>query len=502
MAVLLNRSRLDVGAVAHGSRVRFVGLVRDVGQPQLFVQADDSYVETTPHRVEALPAQTAWAKEHDHVAPPELAPAARKAKRRLEDESSAETEDADAILPPPAPATRIVEAAKVTAPPLAPRVFEVIVRAYGGEQWKVNHVYEFIGDLDLTPQATSDDMDIEWQDADTAVVKEKAQVLEFIPTLHAKEFHELPFGHEVGYSSELPTTWAMAQWEQRMGTPVGVDAVRAALLEFLTATVTHGDALAAEYLLLVLLSRVYNRSDVSMPFGHLSLNLIWPDMTDENFATIERALHLVVPTCLSVNLSLAGLHDALYFPQKDYDIEYLHSGLLQLPDGSMLLVNEANMTTGQLDDKATHNIAALMTLVEHQALPYDFRFYKKEFNQDTKVLCVSKTKSMLPTTLFVPLRPTQAQETSWTEAWLECFRIYLAAYRHAVADLGEAGASLAEQWYVAKRKEDATVGADDLHRLVRVARLHAVSVGHETVSEADWNHVVAMQEQVKARMSS
>ena len=36
-----------------------------------------------------------------------------------------------------------------------------------------------------------------------------------------------------------------------------------------------------------------------------------------------------------------------------------------------------------------------MTLVEHQALPYDFRFYKKEFNQDAKVICLSTTKVRL-----------------------------------------------------------------------------------------------------------
>ncbi|KDO16212.1 hypothetical protein SPRG_18250 [Saprolegnia parasitica CBS 223.65] len=145
-------------------------------------------------------------------------------------------------------------------------------------------------------------------------------------------------------------------------------------------------------------------------------------------------------------------------------------------------------------------MAALMTLVEHQALPYDFRFYKKEFNQDAKVISLSATKSILPTTLYVPLQPTTTRDATYSEAQLQCFRIYLAVYRHFNADLGNEGAALAEQWYIERRRADATVGADDLHRLVRVVRLHAVSVGHANVTKDDWDHVVARHALVKARL--
>ena len=104
----------------------------------------------------------------------------RKTKRR-EDE---EEECVDAAVPPPAPAVRVSEP-KVLPTALTPAPFQVIVRAYGNTPWKVNHVYEFVGELDLTPQAAPDDMDIEWKDADSATVQEKARAIEFIPTLHA-----------------------------------------------------------------------------------------------------------------------------------------------------------------------------------------------------------------------------------------------------------------------------------------------------------------------------
>ncbi|OQR93376.1 hypothetical protein THRCLA_08456, partial [Thraustotheca clavata] len=290
---------------------------------------------------------------------------------------------------------------------------------------------------------------------------------------------EVEFGYDVGFSTELPdiTKWASTEWEKILGEQCNVHTVREEILKFLTATAAHGDKIVAELLLLLLLSRVYNRSDISMPFGHLSVNIIWPAMTHENAKAVEQSLHLV-----------------------DYDIEYLHSGLLQVPDGTLLIVNEANMATGQLDDKGTHNIAALMTLVEHQALPYDFRFYKKEYNQDVKVLCLSTTKSMLPTSVHVPIQPSLEAVNTWSKPWLQCFRVYLAAYRHFVSDLGTEGAKFAEQWYVEKRKEDTEVGVDDLHRLVRLARLHALSQGHENVTQEDWNHIVQLHNVIQARI--
>ena len=59
MAALLTRPRLDQGVIAHGATVRFLGLVRDIGQPQLLLKDGAvTYVETTPYRCEALPAQT------------------------------------------------------------------------------------------------------------------------------------------------------------------------------------------------------------------------------------------------------------------------------------------------------------------------------------------------------------------------------------------------------------------------------------------------------------
>ncbi|EQC37211.1 hypothetical protein SDRG_05437 [Saprolegnia diclina VS20] len=507
MAALLTRPRLDQGVIAHGATVRFVGLVRDIGQPQLLLKdGAETYVETTPYRCEALPAQTAWASATAtsaataEVAHPTAAASrgSRKTKRR---ENEEEEECVDAAMP--APAVRVSEPMALPTT-LAPTPFQVIVRAYGSTLWKVNHVYEFVGELDLTPQAAPDDMDIEWKDADSATVQEKARAIEFIPTLHATDASEISFGQDVGFREDManPTAWAAAEWAQRLGQPTSVEEMRAQLLGYLATTAAHGDMVVAEYLLLVLLSRVYNRSDVSMPFGHLSLNVIWPSMSATDFTGLEQSLHALVPSCLSLDLSLAALHDALYFPQKDYDIEYLHPGLLQLPDGSTLVVNEANLTTGQLDDKGTHNMAALMTLVEHQALPYDFRFYKKEFNQDTKVICVSTSKSILPTTLYVPLQPTTTttRDGPYSDALLQCFRIYLAVYRHFNTDLGNEGAALAEQWYIDQRRADATVGADDLHRLVRVVRLHAVSVGHATVTKDDWDYVVARHALVKARL--
>ncbi|CAK4074071.1 unnamed protein product [Aphanomyces euteiches] len=513
-SVFLTQELLDAGRIPHGSQVRWIGLVRDVGQPQLIQNHDDElkYIETTPHRCELVPGRAQWLR--DEILQPATATSTSPAQEHkptssvLGKKKRSEMDDTDLDHDDQRPR---VSTEKISAPSITLKrpAFQVIVRAYDGIQYKVNHAYEFVGELDLTPQAI-DDYEMEWQGEDAETSKQKARDLEFIPTLHAKVANEISYGLEVLRRYNVPELlegtnknkerieWCLHQWKSH-GYDFSVGEMRGQLVAYF-ASFLDGDTVAAEYLLLCLLSRVYHRSGDLTPFGHLSVNVIFPGKSPEEvnslFSALYDAIANLVPTASKLNLSIESLCGSVYYPQKDYTIDYLHSGLLQMPDGTVIMVNESEMSAGQLDDKGTQNIRALVRLVESQTLMYDFQFYQKDFHQDIKVISISKAKSILPMAVNVYHSPSSSRVSTSAipEALIQCLRLYLAVFRSLDSELGNEGAHNAEVWYVEKRKEDNTIGPDDLSRLVRVARLEALGLGFGTVDSNVWHRTLELDQ--------
>ena len=64
-------------------------------------------------------------------------------------------------------------------------------------------------------------------------------------------------------------------------------------------------------------------------------------------------LALLLPVTHTLNLSLESLNKSRYSPEsKDED---LHAGVLQLPQGTVLLVSEGGVREGQLIDRGMSN---------------------------------------------------------------------------------------------------------------------------------------------------
>ncbi|ETW02514.1 hypothetical protein H310_06010 [Aphanomyces invadans] len=516
--VLLTQALLDAGKIPHGSQVRWLGLVRDVGQPQLMVDpADESaYIETTSHRCEVIPGHAAWLHEKHALVP--SVPASTLSIERMAGTSvlgKKKRHDLDNdVQDDPRPRPAAVKDKTATTINFAKPTFQVMVRAYQGVQYKVNHLYEFVGELDLTPQAL-DDLEMEWQGEDATASKDNAKLLEFIPTLHVKDASERDyFGYAMSHcglgesfpgdgKNNVRIEWCLQQWKA-LGYPFSVEEMRQSIVDYL-ATFLQGDVIAADFILLCLLSRVYQRSQATTPFGHFAVNLMFPNANSAAVASacaqLVKAIHGIVPIATTLNLTLESLNSASFFPRKDYTIDYLHSGLLQLPEGSAVVVDESNMITGQLSDRGTRNIQSLMSLVENQTLTYDFQFYHTEFQQDVKFITLSKSKSILPTAVHIRHEGKQGNTSSSiaSEDLLQCFRLYIAVFRSLDVELGNDGAQTAEQWYVEERKVDKSIRADDLHRLVRVARLVALSFGTSVVTSDAWRHALELDKTCQQR---
>ncbi|CAI5995073.1 unnamed protein product [Closterium sp. NIES-64] len=212
-------------------------------------------------------------------------------------------------------------------------------------------------------------------------------------------------------------------------TVAAAGSIRAALLSRLAAAL-GGDRLAAEYLLLHLLSRVHTRIE-PMPLGKLSLNLSgFPEPSlastpsptppplsssppslsqaaSPSLSALTSSLQTLLPATHTLPLSLDNLNSRRLTPHKDYTSDRLVSGVLQLPAGTHLTIDETALKPGRVAALGSQNLQALKELLEWQKVDYDFQYYKMEMQSDIPVLILSHaTSRLLPADVSLPVRCT------------------------------------------------------------------------------------------------
>jgi hypothetical protein len=269
---------------------------------------------------------------------------------------------------------------------------------------------------------------------------------------------------------------------------------RAACVRLLTAA-CGGDALAGEYLLLHLVSRVHSRPD---PFavGCLSLNLQLPRGTSDGDATslvnaLWPLISALVPRTVALQLTVDGLNARPLAPHKCYVTNTLVHAPLQLAHGTHLLVDETSLAPGQLDAVGVRNIQALRDVISCQKCDVDFQFYSTTLPTDAPALTCSRSTSLLPADVTITVRCTcqpscPPPQQLADHAALAPLRAYLAAAKHAPHAIDADVAAHVEADLVASRAVDATLGQADFHRWLTIARLLATSAGQTALSTATW----------------
>ncbi|KFV01970.1 Mini-chromosome maintenance complex-binding protein, partial [Pterocles gutturalis] len=128
--------------------------------------------------------------------------------------------------------------------------------------------------------------------------------------------------------------------------------VRAELLGFLTHALL-GDSLAAEYLILHLISTVYARRDV-LPLGKFTVNLSGCPRNSIFTEHIYRIIQQLVPASYRLPVTIENMNRSRFIPHKDYTANRLVSGVLQLASNTSLVVDETQLEQGQLDATGRH----------------------------------------------------------------------------------------------------------------------------------------------------
>jgi hypothetical protein len=107
--------------------------------------------------------------------------------------------------------------------------------------------------------------------------------------------------------------------------------------------VLGGDALASEYLLISILSKIVNKQS-DLLLGNLSINLTNLAPQDAKFLTTF--IRGITPFTNYLPLTIESLENLKLTPHKNYDTNSLEGGLLQMVDGTVVVVDETSMKEG------------------------------------------------------------------------------------------------------------------------------------------------------------
>ncbi|KAI1293479.1 Mini-chromosome maintenance complex-binding protein [Halotydeus destructor] len=267
-----------------------------------------------------------------------------------------------------------------------------------------------------------------------------------------------------------------------------------------------GDQLAADYVICNLISSIYSRKDI-LTLGAFPLNVSnFPKMTASELNAYVKSLYTLLARLQThsvyMPMALQNLNKSAFVPEKDYTNNKLNSGLLQLSEGTFMLVDETALSAGQLAAEGVANLNTLTELIKWQKVRYNFKYHHMEVDTDVKVLVLSEGRTLLPTAYKVPLRCSPnipvseifpAIEAYLDEHLLNGIRTYITLLRNRSYNLTDEVQKRIQDDFVEMRQKCDKVGPDDLHSLLTVARLFALSLGDTELTLDAWEQVKKME---------
>ncbi|KAG7569927.1 Mini-chromosome maintenance complex-binding protein [Arabidopsis thaliana x Arabidopsis arenosa] len=357
---------------------------------------------------------------------------------------------------------------------------------------KLNDVVEFLGVLTFDPIVMMDTDSLDENSDDLSEAESVQMPSGKVPRLHCLIHRKLETQHFLRGSSLLPEPKSPQIFKE----------IRESLMKYLTGLLGN-DHIASQFLLLHLLSKVHGRVD-NVAVGKLSLNLIHLNKESMSiFGTqLSDALKSLLPFTQSIPLTIEYLNTASLGPKKDYRINRLMPGVLQIADGTHLILDETELQPGTLNSVGVENANLLKNLLECQKVEYDFQYYKMEMATDVQMLIFSEGKSnIMPADLVLPFQPSQVNSLEViTPETAEAWRCYLATCKSLPHSIGQELQQVVENDLVAARQTDRSLGSQDLSRLLTMARMMSVSYGETTLSLEHWQMVLELERLRKERL--
>ncbi|TBU28931.1 mini-chromosome maintenance replisome factor-domain-containing protein [Dichomitus squalens] len=372
------------------------------------------------------------------------------------------------------------------------------------ESFRASDVVTFVGILSTEPCGLDQTQDI-LADAPTLhVLFTKSHAPNVVPRPFPRVSRSNRDGVLLSISSNSPATPAEDTAQ-----------IREELIAWIADEALGGDRHAAEWILLSCIARVQSRHPPLLPpplvVSHFPPPPPVPSTVPWSAAplpTLSAVLGLLLPLSHTLSLSLDSLNKSTFTPEsKDED---LHAGVLQLPQGTVLLVSEGGVREGQLLERGVLNVRALQEVMDAQTLAYVFPFSRFAFPTDIAcvVLAEGRRSAFFRAELSVPLRaspaavaalykPREAVKVPPREK-LDAFRDLVVGARGGTVVVPEGTSEHIQAQFVSARQDDRSVTPDDLIRWMTVSKLYALSLHEPTLSVETWQRAKAFDDQRRA----
>jgi hypothetical protein len=286
------------------------------------------------------------------------------------------------------------------------------------------------------------------------------------------------------------------------------------IASFLASSGVHAECidLAAEYIMLATLSRIYHRStEEGINLGVLGINLTGAsqDTAGQFCDGLCALLSNFVPRCVKQCINIDSLNAGVLVTQKDYAKNRIIPSALQLSTGTVLLCDETALGEGQLSPRGVKSLQSLHSLSVFQHLPLEFDYFSMNLPVDVPLVIVSNPSSIIGAALTqVPLRmssPSQSQcsmipALSLSDSDLDCARVWWTAVRHLPVEMSADMCDAAQNEFVSARQKDPAVSADDFHAWLCLSRLLALSNCDDCISIAHFQKAVEMEAKRKSML--
>ena len=194
-------------------------------------------------------------------------------------------------------------------------------------------------------------------------------------------------------------------------------------------------------------------------------------------------------------------------PYKDYTQERLVQTPLQLPIGTLLVIDETQLQPGKLTEQGQRNLRHLCDLVQWQRVTYEFSFHDSEFSTDCPVLTFCRTGAESAVlgaacAATIPLRmkepSVQAQVLppfSSNSAFFSQARFYLCAVRELPQDVDSDLLEQVQNDFVEARRDNRNrtgaraVTQETLQYWMNLARAVSLSFGEHCLTSHAWTHM-------------
>ncbi|CAA22598.1 MCM binding protein homolog Mcb1 [Schizosaccharomyces pombe] len=262
--------------------------------------------------------------------------------------------------------------------------------------------------------------------------------------------------------------------------PQQAEIIRPKILKYFEKVL--GENIAAESLMLALLSNVVHKT-TGLVIGGFTLNLT--NCTSELVSQLVSVLRPLIKRMVIQKVNVAELNRKPLYPLSDG--ETLDTSHLQVAPGTLIVLDETELSSGTLNDVGCRNVQFLSSLISQQDLTFFYPFSSFTVHSNVRIIILSHGRSILPADVGCRCRgdspdtiefPTDSDEL---QEFCNFFHMW-----NMRANIPENMLDYIQSTYVSSRQYNKEINEKTLSLQINCSRLYAKSFGRQLVSRIDF----------------